>query len=222
MTRFFILTLSLLGFSYTIVAQNNNLGGWLMYFGDATVKNSSFKLNYEAQHRNFDIYSDLNQLLLRGSVQYTGIENLNLAMGYAYVITEKASKPNSPFYENRIFQELVTKQPFGKITLKHRFRFEQRFFDNQDFRTRLRYQLDLTVPLYKGEKGNSFYANAYNEIFINTNKTETVQNVFDRNRVSAGLGYRFNKSFAIQTAYMSQLFEKGNERQLTLGLYQSI
>lgn len=221
MTRLFIFMLGLFCFSPHFYAQNK-LGGWAMYFGDAAIKNTDFKLNYEVQHRNYDIYSDLNQLLLRGNIQYNGIENLNLALGYAFVVTEKPGKPDAPFYENRIFQDAMTKQLFGKITVRHRLRFEQRFIDNQDFRTRLRYQLKFIVPIYQGEKGNSFYANAYNEIFINTNKTETVQNVFDRNRVSAGIGYRFNKSLAIQTAYMTQLFEKGNERQITIGFYQSI
>jgi len=221
MIRLFIFCLSLFYLGTQAQAQNN-LGGWVMYFGDATIKNSSLKLNYEVQHRNYSIYSDLNQLLLRGNLQYTGIKGMPVAVGYASVITEKKGKPNNPFYENRIFQELATSQLLGKISVRHRFRFEQRFFNNQDFRTRLRYQLELTVPIYQGEKGNSFYANAYNEIFINTNKTNAVQNVFDRNRISVGLGYRFTKSFAIQTAYMVQLFEKGNERQLTLGFYQSI
>lgn len=221
MTRFFILILSLLYFTPHVSAQSD-LGSWFMFFGNAKLKNSDFKLNYELQNRNYDFASDLNQLLVRGSIQYTGIENLNLAMGYAFVLTEKEGKPDLPFRENRIFQEVMTKQLFGKITLRHRFRFEQRFFDNQDFRTRLRYQLKLIVPIYQGEKGNSFYANAYNEIFINTNKTETVQNVFDRNRISTGLGYRFNKTFAIQTAYLTQLFEKGNDKHITLGFYYSI
>lgn len=221
MTRLFIFMLGLFSYSSHVNAQKD-LGAWAMFFGDATIKNSDFKINYEIQHRNYNIYSDLNQLLLRGNIQYNGIENLNLALGYAFIVSEKEGKNDSPFYENRIFQDAVTKQFFGKITVRHRLRFEQRFIDNQEFRTRLRYQLKFIVPIFQGEKANSFYGTAYNEIFINTNKTQTVQNVFDRNRVSAGFGYRFNKSLAIQSAYMTQLFEKGNDKQITLGIYHSI
>ena len=220
MIRLYVAALSLLGLQFA--QAQNNLGGWLMYFGDASLPKTALKLNYEIQHRNHEIYNDLNQLLVRGSVQYNGIENLGIAAGYAYVITEKENKPDAPFYENRIFQELSTQQNFSKVKVKHRLRFEQRFFDNQDFRSRVRYNFLVEIPWTKKENGSSFYTTMYNEIFINTNKTPTAQSVFDRNRFSFGKGYRFNKNFAVQASWMTQILEKGNDPQITLSLHHSI
>ena len=222
MIRHFVSALTLFLFGNTTLQAQNDIGGWLMLFGDAQVKNAPVKFNYELQNRNHKFTSDLNQLLVRGNVQYTGIENLNLALGYAYVLSEKQEEPNLPFREHRIFQEVMTKQQLGKVTFRHRFRFEQRWFDEAEFRTRARYQFKVIMPWFEGEKGNSFYTTAYSELFINTNKTKEVQNVFDRNRVSLGKGYRFNKKFAVQAAYMVQLYEKGNDPQITVGIYHSI
>src|SRR5690606_25296584 len=122
--------------------SNNPLGGWLMYFGKVENKNANYFLNYDVQLRNHVLSTfDLNQLLVRGSANYTLFTNLSIGAGYAYVLTEKFDKPDHPFIENRIFQDVVTNQKIENTSLRHRFRFEQRFIENQDFKSRLRYQL---------------------------------------------------------------------------------
>ncbi len=59
------------------------------------------------------------------------------------------------------------------------------------------------------------YLSAYNEIFINT-KTQ----LFDRNRIYSGLGYRINKNIRIEAGYMNQLFLNGSRDQLIYLIYQ--
>src|SRR5690606_844982 len=147
------------GFSNNPKKGDPKLGGWYMYFGNAKIEDTRWNINYDVQYRNYEIVSDLNQLLIRGSIQYMLFDNLTLGTGYAFVDTEQYLKPDVPFIENRIFQDVLTNQKIATATVKHRFRFEQRFIENQDFKSRFRYQLGLDVPIYQNtEKNQSLYA----------------------------------------------------------------
>ncbi|HET8859946.1 hypothetical protein [Marivirga sp.] len=44
-------------------------------------------------------------------------------------------------FENRIYQEDLLNQDGSIASLNHRLKYEKRFVDNQDFRTRLPYEL---------------------------------------------------------------------------------
>ena len=73
---------------------------------------------------------------------------------------------------------------------------------------RLRYFLSAQVPLTK-KTDKGLYLSAYNEIFINTKNQ-----LFDRNRIYSGLGYRINKNIRVEAGYMNQLFLNGSRDQL--------
>ena len=108
--------------------------------------------------------------------------------------------------EHRIFQQFITKQTIGSVSLQHRYRFEQRFVEN-DFKTRFRYFLGINLPL----KNPKYYLSAYNEIFLNGKS-----NVFDRNRVYGGLGYKISKGVKLELGYMSQVFETSSRDQINI------
>ena len=55
------------------------------------------------------------------------------------------------------------------------------------------------------------YASAYNEVFLNTEKS-----VFDRNRVFGGFGYKLNKTIKVEVGYMNQFFEGSGRDQINL------
>ena len=62
-------------------------------------------------------------------------------MGYAYIHSESyiaGTDVKLKTDEHRIFQQFITKQQFGRVNIQHRYRFEQRFM-NDDFKMRLRY-----------------------------------------------------------------------------------
>ena len=87
------------------------------------------------------------------------------------------------------------------MRLNHRYRFEQRFVED-DFKLRFRYFLSLQIPLSnKKSVDNTYYLSAYNEIFLNT-KTS----IFDRNRLYGGLGYHVTKNMRFEVGYMNQFF----------------
>jgi hypothetical protein len=195
-------------------AQKSDFGNWFIYFGNKKI-NDKFNWHHEVQYRNFNFIGDLQQLLLRTGVGYNLSENNNnILLGYSYIHSEtyiENTNDKTSNDEHRIYQQFITRQSFQRFSLQHRYRFEQRFFEN-DFKLRLRYFLGANIPLNNKElKDDTFYLSAYNEIFINTE-----QNYFDRNRLSVGLGYRFSKLIRTEIGVMNQTTTAASRNQLNI------
>lgn len=195
-------------------SQDSDLGNWLIYIGNKKI-DSTWSIHNEVQYRNYDAIGDLEQLLLRTGVGYNLRENNNnLLLGYGYILSENyigESSDKESINEHRIYQQFVTKQSVGKLKLKHRYRFEQRFVKS-DFKMRFRYFLSLNYPLIVKESSDKMlYASAYNEIFLNAKKS-----IFDRNRVFGGLGYKLNNSIKFEIGYMNQFFEGSGRDQINV------
>jgi len=195
-------------------AQDSNLGNWLIYIGSKKV-NEKWNIHNEVQYRNYNAIGDLEQLLLRTGIGYNLTENNNnLLLGYGYILSQNyAANGRDKFdvNEHRIFQQFTTKQKLGRLGLSHRYRFEQRFVED-DFKMRFRYFLSLNIPLAKKEVENpKYYLSAYNEIFLNSKSS-----IFDRNRVYGGIGYKLNANTRIEAGYMNQFFESSSRDQFNL------
>ena len=187
-------------------AQESDLGAWYLLFGNKKFADK-FNWHHEVQYRNFNIAGDLEQLLLRTGVGYDLADNANLLLGYGFIRSENFE--DEVVNEHRIYQQLITKQKFNRFKLQHRYRFEQRFVEG-DFRLRFRYFLGVNYSLWKESEGpKEWYLSIYDEVFLNT-----VQNVFDRNRLYGGVGYRINKSLRFEFGYMNQFLANGNRDQL--------
>lgn len=209
-----IVLLAVLFVPFLSTAQDSNLGNWLIYIGNKKL-NSKWNIHNEIQYRNYDAVGDLEQLLLRTGLGYNLTENNNnILLGYGYILSENYvgdTNEKVSVNEHRIFQQFTTKQKIGKVGLSHRYRFEQRFVED-DFKMRFRYFLGLNIPLqYKEDGNNPLYLSAYNEIFLNTESS-----VFDRNRLYGGLGYKFSKSLKLELGYMNQFFETSGRDQINL------
>lgn len=196
-------------FSYS---QDSNLGNWLIYIGNKKL-NTKWNIHNEVQYRNYDAIGDLEQLLLRTGLGYNLSENNhNILLGYGYILSENYignSDDKASVNEHRIFQQFTSKQSIGIVNLNHRYRFEQRFVE-EDFKMRFRYFLSVTVPFSKKES-NKLYLSAYNEIFLNTESA-----VFDRNRIYGGLGFKINNNIKIEAGYMNQFFETSVRDQINI------
>lgn len=194
-------------------AQDSNIGNWLIYIGNKKL-NEKWNIHNEVQYRNYNVVGDLEQLLLRTGLGYNITKNSNLLLGYGYILSENyigETNDKVSVNEHRIFQQLITKQKIGKVGLSHRYRFEQRFVEN-DFKMRLRYFLGIKIPLqYKEDGKNPLYLSMYNEIFLNTESS-----VFDRNRVYGGLGYKFSDNLRLELGYMNQYFETSGRDQINI------
>jgi len=198
-----------------IQAQSSDFGNWIMYFGNKQI-DEKWNWHHEVQYRNYDAVGDLEQLLLRTGIGYNLSENNNnILLGYGFIASENYignSDRKASINEHRIYQQFITKQNIGVVKLSHRYRFEQRFVED-DFKMRFRYFLSINIPLQKvqDDKPNRWYLSAYNEIFLNTKSS-----IFDRNRLYGGLGYRFSKNVRFEVGYMNQFFENSGRDQLNL------
>ncbi|KAA5827583.1 DUF2490 domain-containing protein [Algibacter amylolyticus] len=197
-----------------VVAQESDFGNWLIYIGNKKL-DSKWNIHNEIQYRNYNAVGDLEQLLLRTGLGYTFNESKNnILLGYGYILSENYINDTDEkisVNEHRIFQQFTSKQSVGRVKLNHRYRFEQRFVED-DFKMRFRYFLGLSIPLtVQAENLTKLYFSAYNEIFLNTKSS-----VFDRNRVYGGLGYHLNKNIRIEAGYMNQFFETSGRDQFNI------
>ncbi len=207
--------------------DEDQLGAWYMYFWGKRLDNSRWGFQGDAQWRNWDLGGDLEQLLLRGGVTYTP-ENTNilLTLGYAYVESGEFDGNGITARENRTYQEALIPQKLGeRIYLRHRLRYEQRWVDGQDFRSRFRYALFMDIPLNRTDlKAGAWYLAFYNEVFLNIGESigngRTVD-TFDRDRLYGAFGYSISDSLRVQGGYMYQWSEAVDKGQLQLSLHQA-
>ena len=201
---------SSIGFS-----QSSDLGNWWIYFGNKKI-NSKFNWHHEVQYRNYNAIGDLEQLLLRTGIGYNLTEkNNNLLLGYGFIISENyipLVEDKAVVNEHRVYQQFISKQSFGRVKIQHRYRLEERWVEDQDFKLRFRYFLALNVPLNNDDMvDKTEYLSAYNELFINHKNS-----LFDRNRLYGGVGYKLNSLVRFELGYMNQFFGSANRDQLNV------
>ena len=202
-----------------LIAQDSDLGNWMIFFGNKKI-DSKWNWHHELQYRNYNAIGDLEQLLIRTGIGYNLSENNNnILLGYGYILSQNYiadTDDKLDVNEHRIYQQFITKQRFGRVNIQHRYRFEQRFVED-DFRLRFRYFLAVNVPLNQTEMTDkTWYGSAYNEIFLNTE-----DNVFDRNRLYVGLGYKLNSTVRFELGYMNQFLPDFNRDQINMVVFFS-
>lgn len=187
----------------------------MIYIGSKKI-NTKWNLHHEVQYRNYNAIGDLEQLLLRTGMGYSLTDNSNLLLGYGFIRSENYqdnTDDKNIVNEHRIFQQFITKAKINNIGLQHRYRFEQRFVED-DFKVRFRYFLGITLPF--SSDSDKTYLSAYNEIFLNSRS-----DVYDRNRTYFGLGYKLNSTLKVELGYMNQFLNKGNRDQVNIILFGS-
>lgn len=215
-----IIFLFMLFISSRMLGQDSEVGNWFLYFGNQKI-NDKWNWHNEVQYRNYNFAGDLQQLLLRTGFGYNLSENNNnILLGYAFIrsenyITDSSEKIGSN--ENRIYQQFITRQNFGRVFIQHRYRIEERFLPD-NFKLRFRYFLSLNIPVNKKSMvDKAIYLSAYDEIFLNAESP-----VFDRNRIYGGLGYVINKNFRVEVGFMAQTTENANRNQFQFILFNNI
>ena len=204
---------------------NDQIGAWYMYFYNTTFKESSWGIQGDLQYRNWNLGGDLEQLLIRSGVTFQPKKTqVKFTLGYGNVTTGIIGTSNETSGEHRIYQEALYPVKFGnRIYTNHRFRYEQRFVENQNLRTRYRYNLFINVPLNKKTlEKKAMYLALYNEIFINGQRNIGNNNsveIFDRNRAYAALGYVIKNGLRVQLGIMNQTTDKQGKNQLQLSLH---
>lgn len=205
--------------------DEDKMGAWYMYFFNTTFDSSSWGFQGDIQFRNWNLGGDLEQLLLRGGVTYKPkAANIKFTLGYGNVTTGTYGNSSRTSGEQRIYQEALFPVSFtNRFNTTHRFRYEQRFVENQDLRTRYRYNLFLNIPLNQAEmKAKTIYLALYNEVFINGQRAIGNGNqveLFDRNRLYGAIGYMKSKSLKFQAGFMNQTTDNWSKNQLQISAH---
>jgi long-subunit fatty acid transport protein len=211
-----ILGLLMLISAFTVEAQVNGeekLGSWHMYFGTNRISNN-LSIHTEAQLRYYEQAENFNQLLLRTGINYHFDPNAWATFGYGYIVTDGSfeefpDETNS--IEHRIFERFFLKNKVWEFNFEHRYTLEQRFLDfgdSNDVQHRMRYRLQMTLPLT-----NTFFLNFYDEIFINLQ-----DDIFDQNRLYAALGVNVTENLSVQAGYLKNHFTGAHFDRLQIGV----
>jgi hypothetical protein len=206
---------------------SSQTGMWYMYFYATKFKESRWGIQGDIQYRDWQGLGDMEQLLIRSGLTYTP-ENTNttLTLGYANITSGAYGDSNSTTSEHRIYQEaLLSQKVGGRIFLTHRFRYEQRWMEEQDFRTRYRYNLFLNIPLnQRNMSKKAIYAAIYNELFVNGQTdigTNSSVELFDRNRSYLGAGYFLTDKWRFQLGWMNQKTDNWGKGQYQISLHHN-
>ena len=224
----FILVSLIIPISSSAQEKNDQLGAWYMYFYNTTFKESPWGIQGDLQYRNWNLGGDLEQLLIRSGITYQPKKaQIKFTLGYGNITTGMIGSSNVTSGEHRIYQEALYPVKFGnRIYTNHRFRYEQRFVEGQDLRTRYRYNLFINVPLNKKTlEKKAIYIALYNEIFINGQREIGENNsveIFDRNRAYAAIGYVIKNGLNVQLGIMNQTTDNQSKNQFQVSLHHRL
>ncbi len=209
--------------------DEDQLGAWYMYFYNTSFGEGPWGIQGDLQYRNWNLGGDLEQLLVRSGITYSPKQaSIKFTLGYGNITTGGFGYNNtSTVSESRIYQEALFPVKFGnRFYTNHRFRYEQRFVESQDFRTRYRYNLFLNIPLNDTKfLQGTLYLALYNELFINGEReidADRSVEIFDRNRFYSALGYVIKKGLNAQMGMMAQTTNNWSKRQLQLSLHHTL
>ncbi|PPK88423.1 uncharacterized protein DUF2490 [Neolewinella xylanilytica] len=224
---YFLLCLIVLPLSGQSAVDEDKLGAWYMYFYSHSFGDGPWGIQGDAQYRNWNLGGDLEQLLLRSGLTYSPTDaGITFTLGYANVTSGAYGDSDATSGESRIYQEALFPQRIGgRFLLTHRLRYEQRWVEGQDVRTRYRYNLFVNVPLNATDLGKGVINLAlYNEVFLNgqldIGDGRSVQ-YFDRNRLYLGLAYGITDRLRTQLGWMRQTTVAVDKAQLQVSLHHS-
>lgn len=196
------LLLSKLIFSQSIESQTET---WFQVFANVRLHEKWSLVGDAGLRREEKFVQKHFQNLTRVGLMHHFGQN-TVTLGYAFFITDGN-------LEHRSYQFLVLPQSFGKIQLRHRYRFEQRWReqpknDTYMFNYRFGYQINITIPL-KGQKMGPKvpFLLIQDEVFVNFGKNIR-NNFFDQNRFLVGFGYQFSKNITSNIGYQYNFVQR--------------
>ncbi|WP_460636294.1 DUF2490 domain-containing protein [Larkinella harenae] len=217
------LTVSLLilafsfSFAQTSLTPSTPWGSWFIGTVQLPGGNDKWGGFAEVQARSNAAFQQFFYRELKGGISYDLSQHFTFTLaGGHYATYDYHELSDGPLNtEKRFWQQLVVNQHLSRLKFEHRYRIEQRWFTNRDgstpFRNRIRYRLNMFVPLNKPTiTTGTVFLSLFDELFLNP-KGPT----FERNRVYAGVGYQLDKHWIIQTGWVNQTnyspasFEKG-------------
>ena len=205
--------------SQNSTAQTEGLGSWSV----ANIRHSftnKWLVWSEFQLRSYRFYNDFFYHEVKGGFQYNLSKDVNFLVGTGqYTTYSPGGNLKSPVVANetRLWEQLVLNNNLGPVKIEHRYRVEQRWFNNTGYRNRLRYRINPIIAIGKPTlQPHTFFITAFEEIFF-TDKAPH----FERNRVFGGIGYEFSKIFTLQTGYVNQYDYRANGTSVSNNFMQT-
>ena len=222
------LLLLLLSVLPSFAQPEQKLGNWIGVTSSQrfTEKWSTF---LQGELRTWEIASNLNELLWRGSVLYDFTLKHRGEFGYVRVDTwPYEDEPYRKFFENRMFQSFLIKAQLGPFKFDNRFRLEQRWITTQEegtkYSNRVRYMLAFKLPLNDktGNPGKNFIR-VFNELFWDFDSfdywfdREAGKSGLNQNRLYGGLGRKLTEKSTLQFGFLWQHRPSADFFRLILG-----
>lgn len=219
--KYLIFVVLFITFAKTSISQeqrltDNNTIGWFVYTGTFKI-NPKIAIHTEYQWRRVNGIKNWQQGLFRTGINYALRKDVSLNAGYAFAETFPYGEypVATAFPEHRIFEQIILKNPIGKIEMSHRFMLEQRFIGNISilngqtntdwiYLNRMRYRLRTEIPVTKKSWSIVFQ----DEVFIGWGKNIGA-NIFDQNRLAVLLGYKLNQNIKFEAGYLNQILQQG-------------
>ncbi|MES2275081.1 MAG: DUF2490 domain-containing protein [Bacteroidota bacterium] len=203
MTKFFYTLFFFAIITITASAQNNKTGTWgiltALMPGDSLHKWGGYS---ELQIRtNGPAFNQFQYYEAKAGISYDIDKYFTALIGggryTTYDYNNVGAGPN--VIEARMWEQMSVSQYLSRIKLEHRYRVEQRWL-NGIYRNRFRYRLNLFIPLNsKKIEAKTYFVSVFDEVFLNNKEPN-----FERNRISAALGYQFDKKWIVQAGWINQ------------------
>lgn len=187
----------------TTYAQSNKTGTWgLVTIVLPVNAENRWGGYFEAQARTDEaLFNRIFYYELKTGLSYAINNNAAVLVGTGrYTTYDYTDLDKGPITkENRLWEQMTFIQFLNRIKLEHRYRVEQRWV-NEVYRNRFRYRLNMVVPLnHKELRPNTWLVSAFDEVFLNNKQPN-----FERNRISASLGYQFTNSITVLGGWINQ------------------
>jgi hypothetical protein len=196
---------------WTTVEQG---ASWYGAFVDHAVTDRT-ALWFDGQWRRMGLAAEPQQLLLRPGVQHTLAPGVRVAAGYAYIATAPYGRvPQAdPTREHRLWQQLALAHAAGRLTVSHRFRYEQRWLSAltgpDDTRTpsayqhRARYMVRAqgTLPAVT-VRNRPVLLFAWDELLMPIGHGDAIIRL-TQNRLGGGIGVPLDRRQRLEIGYMN-------------------
>ena len=181
---------------------------WLTYAGEHAITSGGTALVLDAHVRRGDAFTEWRQLLVRTGLSRGVGRHVRVSAGWAYLRSFADAERGVPFatWDHRAWQMVQLSHGAGRLTLQHRVRLEQRFFDadatpgpgDQRFAWRGRYQFRATLPI-----AGSVSAVGSQDVFLPFGPHEGTPEI-DQSRTNAGLGVRLAPALRMELGYLNR------------------
>lgn len=203
---------------------------WLSYTGMHPISDK-WRLMVEGQIRQYDGGKQPMQRFGRLGLLRVIAPGVRFGGGYLFAHTyppEEFVPTVVRFTEHRTWQQLDMNANTGRFAWNHRYRLEQRWLERLgtsgadsaqhlgwNYTNRARYAARIVTSMGGGgaPKNHKPYLVASNEVFLNFGRKVRF-NVFDQNRLFAGVGYQWSPKLRFETGYMNQVVLRGNGTEM--------